>query len=494
MAGWDGNGNFIREYNWTDDKTNNIKVRADRFDDENDNFATGLENCITRDNQTPPTENISWGAKKITNLADGTAVTDAATIGNTIQGANTYAVDSVVADTLIVDEMTDNTTPVGYTISDSASSADAYKIFDRILTGANYGRINATSAWWKAQIPVAKVCIKYSVLAMDDDALKLPECPKDWTFEGSNTGAFGGEEVVLDTITSEEDWYLGEERHFNFTNTTAYLYYRLNVSDNNGGSYTTITELTLQELNTVEASLPIAPTLAAGLSADIKIANTNTAATTLDLNGTGVKNILLEGNVLEGGELVADYVYRFVYDGTQYNLIKSWTPQANESRLGLSKKATQTEVDNLTESTKYVTPLTLGGYFDSVKIPVWTKYTVTYSDLATVATTNSITLYTAVAKAMIHHVVVKHSQAFSGGSLSAYTVEVGLTGNTTKYAPAFDVFQAVADTAASNDRNDFIESFASTTAVKITADSTGDDLDNAAAGSVDVWVLQSVLN
>ena len=79
-TGWSG-GVFYRAYNWVADKAASIKIVASRMDGEFDNYKTGLENCITRDNQTPPTAAISWNSQKITSLANGTASTDAVNLG-----------------------------------------------------------------------------------------------------------------------------------------------------------------------------------------------------------------------------------------------------------------------------------------------------------------------------------------------------------------------------------------------------------------------------
>ena len=124
-------------------------------------------------------------------------------------------------------------------------------------------------------------------------------------------------------------------------------------------------------------------------------------------------------------------------------------------------------------------------------IPQWTKYTVVYTDLSTAATTNNITLFTLPAAGIIHGVKIKHSTSFTGGSISAYTVSVGITGNLTKYASAFDVFQAAASNTFQLTNVLNSEDHASTTAIKIAATSTGANLNAATAGSVDVWVLAS---
>lgn len=78
---FDGSGNFNRVMNWVSDALANIKIVATRHDSEDDNFASGLSNCITKDGQTQPTANIPMNAKKIVNLATPTVATDAATKG-----------------------------------------------------------------------------------------------------------------------------------------------------------------------------------------------------------------------------------------------------------------------------------------------------------------------------------------------------------------------------------------------------------------------------
>ena len=125
--------------------------------------------------------------------------------------------------------------------------------------------------------------------------------------------------------------------------------------------------------------------------------------------------------------------------------------------------------------------------------PAWTKYTVSHAALQTAATTNNITLYTAAANTMIHQVLIKQSTAFAGTSITAYTVSIGITGDLTKFATDYDVFQVVSDTARSITQVNDIPSFSGTTLIKIQATSTGANLSASTAGSVDVWVLASLL-
>ena len=74
-------GTFNRIYNWTADDGNGINIEASRMDTEDDGFATGLSNCITKDGRTTITANIPFNSKKITGLANGSARTDSIALG-----------------------------------------------------------------------------------------------------------------------------------------------------------------------------------------------------------------------------------------------------------------------------------------------------------------------------------------------------------------------------------------------------------------------------
>jgi len=74
---YNGNGVFVRLYNWVQDAANSIQIVASRMDNETQGIADGLTNCLTRDGQSPPTANIPMGNKKITGLANGSSSGDA---------------------------------------------------------------------------------------------------------------------------------------------------------------------------------------------------------------------------------------------------------------------------------------------------------------------------------------------------------------------------------------------------------------------------------
>lgn len=90
---------------------------------------------------------------------------------------------------------------------------------------------------------------------------------------------------------------------------------------------------------------------------------------------------------------------------------------------------------------------------------------------------------------MIMEMRVKHSVAFSGGSLTGMTVSVGKTGGAVNFfTPAFNVFQAVADGTLQ-------ETFAipmgqlSPVTPTVTFTPTGDTCANCTAGVVNIDVL-----
>jgi hypothetical protein len=84
MAARDGNGSFIRSYDWTDDAANSIPITASRFDEEMDGIAAELTNSVAADGQTTMTGDLKLGGFKLTNVGDATATTDAPNVSQII--------------------------------------------------------------------------------------------------------------------------------------------------------------------------------------------------------------------------------------------------------------------------------------------------------------------------------------------------------------------------------------------------------------------------
>lgn len=80
--------------------------------------------------------------------------------------------------------------------------------------------IGTATGWLRYQLPSAVALTRYDMYC------HAAGSPKTWTFEGSNDGTIW---TTLDTQTAVADWS-DEWRTFTFTNSTAYLYYRMDVT------------------------------------------------------------------------------------------------------------------------------------------------------------------------------------------------------------------------------------------------------------------------
>jgi len=134
---------------------------------------------------------------------------------------------------------------------------------------------------------------------------------------------------------------------------------------------------------------------------------------------------------------------------------------------------------------------TLADGWHAMTLPRWVKVTKTFTDLSFAGLTNDIEVYSLAAGGVIHNVKVKHSASFTGGTIATYDVSIGITGNFTKYSALFDVFQAPGNTVQQFSTNAGTEDHGAATSIRIQATSSGDDLDQATTGSVDVWLLVS---
>lgn len=118
--------------------------------------------------------------------------------------------------------MTGNTQPSG-TVNAGSDTTNAWKAFDQEITNATWwtgtGATTGT-AWLSYQFPIAKTIKRYFFTSTGGTSFT----PRDWTFQGSNDGSTW---ATLDTvITTQLTTYVSGL----LANTTAYLYYRINIS------------------------------------------------------------------------------------------------------------------------------------------------------------------------------------------------------------------------------------------------------------------------
>lgn len=128
----------------------------------------------------------------------------------------------------------------------------------------------------------------------------------------------------------------------------------------------------------------------------------------------------------------------------------------------------------------------------SSAVPVCTKYTVPYPSVQTAATATDVTLFTLPARGKVTGLTIKHSAAFSGTGITGVTVSVGRSGNAIAYADAYDILQAVNDTAMQDDGGHYSATFVSH-AVTARFSSTGANLSALTTGSLDIWACTVTL-
>lgn len=129
----------------------------------------------------------------------------------------------------IIPVMSSNSLPYPYVASASAAGGGpAWSAFDRTTT--SYWGTGTQTGWLQIDLGAANAAAvtQYAITPYTGST----EAPTNWTFLGSNTGNFAGEQTTLDTQVGI-NWALSgnfETKVFSFSNTTAFRYYRLNVT------------------------------------------------------------------------------------------------------------------------------------------------------------------------------------------------------------------------------------------------------------------------
>lgn len=204
-----------------------------------------------------------------------------------------------------------------------------------------------------------------------------------------------------------------------------------------------------------------------------RIANTDSAS------GDAVDNIQREFNA----------IHSFV--GGSLDQTKTYKPTWSSDDIGSANDDIKTRVDAVQGQVETNTDDIATLNNSALK---WNKYSFSFSDFSAASTGNTIEVKNLSAGEVIHSLVIKHDQAFEGGSISALDISVGPSGDVTKYIEDFDVFQSVAASSYQAVTMLEIEDFAATSTLAIRAVSTGDDLDQAVSGNLNLWVLSAILD
>jgi hypothetical protein len=90
---WSG-GIFTRIYNWYQEYLDGYDIDPQKFDGEDDNFTTGINNCLTKDGQNAPDQDLPMAGNRHTNVGDAVNRNEYLVVGQYQDGWGVYAGDS----------------------------------------------------------------------------------------------------------------------------------------------------------------------------------------------------------------------------------------------------------------------------------------------------------------------------------------------------------------------------------------------------------------
>jgi hypothetical protein len=142
--------------------------------------------------------------------------------------------------TNLVPLMTSNSAPSGVASASSEANSGnaAWSAFDR--DGSTKWTTNSTNTGileYDFGSGNTQICTGYSITGPIGGQATYG--PKTWTFQGSNDNSTW---TTLDTQTNAASWGANEKRSYAFSNTTTYRYYRINITANQGGTFTSLVE------------------------------------------------------------------------------------------------------------------------------------------------------------------------------------------------------------------------------------------------------------
>lgn len=87
---------------WSGDAASSIGIEAGRHDTQDNDFATGINNCLTKDGQNTPTANLPMGGYKHTGVADASASNQYMAFGQISNGTTTANVGALTCTSSII--------------------------------------------------------------------------------------------------------------------------------------------------------------------------------------------------------------------------------------------------------------------------------------------------------------------------------------------------------------------------------------------------------
>lgn len=127
----------------------------------------------------------------------------------------------------LIPTMTGPSAPSGVaSASTKTAGLEAWKAMDD-AGGRWRAAFGVVTGWLAYEFAATEIITKCTLTMTEAEPTAMP---KDWTFEGWTGSVWD----VLDTQTNESGWVKDETRSYTFSNTTAYIKYRINISANNG--------------------------------------------------------------------------------------------------------------------------------------------------------------------------------------------------------------------------------------------------------------------
>jgi hypothetical protein len=146
-------------------------------------------------------------------------------------------------------DLTSDTSHSPYVVSSSTedSSFPSFRAFDRAAANSCWISMNGGVDWLKLDLGAGNTRILGSYSIQVNTIPQPLRAPRKWTLEGSNDDSNWD---ILDSRTNQTDWDSGERRIYVCPqSSTAYRYFRVNISENNGDpDHTQIGELCLHRV------------------------------------------------------------------------------------------------------------------------------------------------------------------------------------------------------------------------------------------------------
>ncbi|HEX7902465.1 MAG TPA: T9SS type A sorting domain-containing protein [Chitinophagaceae bacterium] len=138
-------------------------------------------------------------------------------------------------------DITDNGGTITAQYSNTSKPSENYPSVIDNNTSTKYYQSGRRALWIQYQSKVPAIVVRYTITSAND----VPNRdPRDWNLQGSNNGSSW---TTLDTRTGQTFASRFLTKSYSFTNTASYIYYRLNITNNNGETGTQLAEWELYE-------------------------------------------------------------------------------------------------------------------------------------------------------------------------------------------------------------------------------------------------------